>query len=407
MRKELIKKIPLSISEPLKIKKKIGKEVSIAIAEAVAQCKVDVISAYPITPQTHIVEHLAELVNNGELDAEYIPVESEHAAMSACIGASATSARTFTSTSSQGLLLMYENLFIASALRLPIVMVIVNRSISAPISIWNDHSDVMTMRDSGWITTFAENGQEAVDLIYHAYRVAEKALLPVALNIDGFTLSHVIEPIELLDQELVDKYVPPLRMKYKLDPKNPITMGAIGVPEIYTEAKKAQDEALKASYRIIVNAWKEFEKLTGRRYQPVETYQMEDAEVALLIMGSLAETAMNAVDLLRKKGKKAGLIRLRLWRPFPLKDFLKAIGKIKALGVIDRAVSHGSTGGPVGIEVRSALYQSNKRPKVINFIAGLGQRDVTVEDFIELFERTYEAINKKPKFSYEIYGVME
>uniref|UniRef100_A0A7V4N4A5 Pyruvate ferredoxin oxidoreductase n=1 Tax=Thermodesulfobacterium geofontis TaxID=1295609 RepID=A0A7V4N4A5_9BACT len=389
------------------MKKKIGKEVSIAIAEAVAQCKVDVISAYPITPQTHIVEHLAELVNNGELDAEYIPVESEHAAMSACIGASATSARTFTSTSSQGLLLMYENLFIASALRLPIVMVIVNRSISAPINIWNDHSDVMTMRDSGWITTFAENGQEAVDLIYHAYRVAEKALLPVALNIDGFTLSHVIEPIELLDQELVDKYVPPLRMKYKLDPKNPITMGAIGVPEIYTEAKKAQDEALKASYRIIVNAWKEFEKLTGRRYQPVETYQMEDAEVALLIMGSLAETAMNAVDLLRKKGKKAGLIRLRLWRPFPLKDFLKAIGKIKALGVIDRAVSHGSTGGPVGIEVRSALYQSNKRPKVINFIAGLGQRDVTVEDFIELFERTYEAINKKPKFSYEIYGVME
>jgi pyruvate ferredoxin oxidoreductase alpha subunit len=407
LKKELVKKIPLSISESLKVKKKIGKEVSIAIAEAVAQCKVDVISAYPITPQTHIVEHLADLVNNGELEAEYIPVESEHAAMSACIGASATSARTFTSTSSQGLLLMYENLFIASALRLPIVMVIVNRSISAPISIWNDHSDVMTMRDSGWITTFAENGQEAVDLIYHAYRVAEKALLPVAVNIDGFTLSHVIEPIELLDQELVDKYVPPLRMKYKLDPKNPITMGAIGVPEIYTEAKKAQDEALNASYRIIVNAWKEFEKLTGRRYQPVETYQMEDAEVALFIMGSLAETAMNAVDLLRKKGKKAGLIRFRLWRPFPLKDFLRAIGKIKALGIVDRAVSHGATGGPVGIEVRSALYQSNKRPKVINFIAGLGQRDVTVEDFIELFERTYEAISKKPKFSYEIYGVKE
>jgi len=387
--------------------KRLAKEVSIAIAEAVAQCKVDVISAYPITPQTHIVEHLAELVNNGELEAEYMPVESEHAAMSACIGAAATGARTFTSTSAQGLLLMYENLFIASAFRLPIVMVIANRSISAPISIWNDHSDVMTMRDSGWITTFAENGQEAVDLIYHAYRVAEKALLPVAVNIDGFTLSHVIEPIELLDQELVDKYIPPLRMKYKLDPKKPITMGAIGVPEIYTEAKKAQDEAFKASYKIIVNAWKEFEKLTGRRYQPVETYQMEDAEVALLIMGSLAETAMNAVDFLRKKGKKVGLLRFRLWRPFPLKDFLRAIGKIRALGVIDRAVSHGSTGGPVGIEVRSALYQSNKRPKVVNFIAGLSGRDVTVEDFVELFEKTYEAINKKPKFSYEIYGVKE
>ncbi|MDF2953533.1 MAG: Pyruvate:ferredoxin oxidoreductase or related 2-oxoacid:ferredoxin oxidoreductase [Thermodesulfobacterium sp.] len=387
--------------------KVIAKEVSIAIAEAVAQCKVDVISAYPITPQTHIVEHLAELVNNGELDAEYMPVESEHAAMSACIGASATGARTFTSTAAQGLLLMYENLFIASAFRLPIVMVIANRSISAPISIWNDHSDVMTMRDSGWIQTFAENGQEAVDLIYHAYRVAEKALLPVALNIDGFTLSHVIEPIELLDQELVDKYIPPLRMKYKLDPKKPITMGAIGIPEIYTEAKKAQDEALKASYRIIVNAWKEFEKLTGRKYQPIESYEMEDAEVALIIMGSLAGTAMDAVDLLREKGKKVGLIKIRLWRPFPLKDFLKAIGKVRAIGVIDRAVSHGSTGGPVGIEVRSALYQSNKRPKVVNFIAGLSGRDVTVEDFVELFERTYDVISKKPRFSYEIYGVKE
>jgi len=386
---------------------KVAKEVSIAIADAVAQCKVDVISAYPITPQTHIVEHLAELVNNGELDAEYMPVESEHAAMSACIGAAATGARTFTSTAAQGLLLMYENLFIASAFRLPIVMVIANRSVSAPISIWNDHSDVMTMRDSGWIQTFAENGQEAVDLIYHAYRVAEKALLPVAVNIDGFTLSHVIEPIEFLDQKLVDKYVPPLRMKYKLDPKKPITMGAIGIPEIYTEAKKAQDEALKASYRIIVNAWKEFEKLTGRKYQPVETYKMEDAEVALIIMGSLAETAMNAVDLLRKKGERVGLLRFRLWRPFPMRDFIRAIGKVKAIGVIDRAVSHGSTGGPVGIEVRSALYQSNKRPKIINFIAGLSGRDVTVEDFIEFFEKTYEAISKKPKFSYEIYGAKE
>lgn len=384
-----------------------AKEVSIAIADAVAQCKVEVISAYPITPQTHIVEHLAELVNNGELDAEYIPVESEHAALSACIGASATGARTFTSTSSQGLLLMYENLFIASAFRLPIVMVIANRSVSAPISIWNDHSDVMTLRDSGWIQTFAENGQEAVDLIYHAYKVAEKALLPVAVNIDGFTLSHVIEPVEFLDEELINKYIPPLRMKYKLDPKNPITMGAIGIPEIYTEAKKAQDFAFNNSYKIIINAWKEFEKLTGRKYNPVETYRMEDAEVALVIMGSLAGTAMDAVDQLREKNKKVGLIRFRLWRPFPLKDFLKAIGKVKAIGVIDRAVSHGSTGGPVGIEIRSALYQSNKRPKVINFIAGLSGRDVTVEDFVEIFEKTYFAIKRKPNFSYEIYGVKE
>jgi pyruvate ferredoxin oxidoreductase alpha subunit len=387
--------------------KRVAKEVSIAVADAVAQCRVDVISAYPITPQTHIVEHLAELVNNGELDAEYIPVESEHAAMSACIGAAAAGARTFTSTSSQGLLFMYENLPIASAFRLPIVMVIANRSISAPISIWNDHSDVMTTRDFGWIQTFAENGQEAVDLVYHAYRVAEKCLLPVAVNLDGFIVTHVVEPIEMLEQELVDKYLPPLKMKYKLDPKKPITMGAIGVPEVYTEAKKALDEAVKASYKVVVQAWKEFEKISGKRYQPVETYRMDDAEVAMVIMGSLAETACNAVDELRAKGKKVGLVRFRLWRPFPMQDFLKAIGKVKALCVVDRAVSYASTGGPVGIEVRSALYQSNKRPRVVNFIAGLSGRDVTKDDFIELFERTFEAISKKPKFSYEIYGVKE
>lgn len=387
--------------------KRIAKEVSVAVAEAVASCDVDVVSAYPITPQTHIVERLAELVNNGELDAEYLLVESEHAAMSACIGAAATGARTFTSTSAQGLLLMYETLFIASGLRLPIVMVVVNRSVSAPISIWNDHSDIMTMRDAGWIQTFAENGQQAVDLIYHAYKVAEKTLIPVAVNLDGFIVSHVVEPVELLEKELVKKYLPPLKMKYKLDPKNPITIGAIGVPEIYTEAKKSLDEALKASYQTIVNAWKTFEKLTGRKYQPIESYQMDDAEVGMVIMGSLAETAMNAVDHLRKKGKKVGLIRIRLWRPFPMRDFIKAIGKVKVLCVVDRAVSHCATGGPVGIEVRSALYQSNKRPRVVNFVAGLSGRDVTVEDFAEMFEIGFEALTKKPEFTYEIYGVKE
>ncbi len=387
--------------------KRVAKEVSIAVADAVAQCKVDVVSAYPITPQTHIVEHLAELVNNGELDAEYMPVESEHAAMSACIGAAATGARTFTSTSSQGLLLMYEMLPIASAFRLPIVMVIANRAISAPISIWNDHSDVMTMRDHGWIQTFAENGQEAVDLVYHAYRVAEKAMLPVAVNLDGFIVTHVVEPVEMLDQELVDKYIPPLRMKYKLDPKKPITMGAIGVPEIYTEAKKAQDEAFKSAYKVVVKAWQDFERISGRRYQPIETYRMEDAEVALVIMGSLAETAMNAVDSLREKGKRVGLVRIRLWRPFPTQDFLKAIAKVKALCVFDRALSFGATGGPVGIEIRSALFQSNKRPKVLNLVGALGGRDVTTEDFEEIFDRTFSFVKAKPRFAYEIIGAKE
>ncbi|WP_297056359.1 pyruvate ferredoxin oxidoreductase [Thermosulfurimonas sp.] len=389
--------------------KRIAKEVSIAIAEAVKQCRVDVIAAYPITPQTHIVEHLSELVANGELDAEYITVESEHSAISACLGSVATGARTFTSTSSQGLALMHEILFIAPALRLPVVMVVANRALSAPISIWNDHGDIMAERDIGWIQTFAENGQEAVDLVYHAFRVAEdrRVMFPAIVNIDGFTLSHMIEPIELPDQEQVDRYLPPFRPRYKLDPRKPLTMGPVGIPEIYTEAKKAQDEAFKNAYRVILKAWDEFEEVFGRRYRPVETYRMEDAEVALLIMGSLAETAMTAVDRMREAGKKVGLVRLRLWRPFPLRDFVKAVKGLKVLAVIDRALSPGATGGPVGTEVRSALYQVPGRPRVVNFIAGLGGRDVTVEDFEEMADRAYVYMKKKPKEPYEMIGVKE
>ncbi len=389
--------------------KRIAKEVSIAVAEAVKQCKVDVIAAYPITPQTHIVEHLSELVANGELDAEYITVESEHSAISACLGSVATGARTFTSTSSQGLALMHEILFIAPALRLPVVMVVANRALSAPISIWNDHGDIMAQRDVGWIQTFAENGQEAVDLVYHAFRVAEdrRVMFPVIVNLDGFNLSHMIEPIELPDQEQVDQYLPPFKPKYKLDPRKPISMGPVGIPEIYTEAKKAQDEAFKNAYKVIVKAWDEFEKIFGRRYRPIETYRMDDAEVALLIMGSLAETAMTAVDKMREAGKKVGLVRIRLWRPFPLRDFVRAVKGVKMLAVIDRALSPGATGGPVAVEVRSALYQVPGRPRIANFIAGLGGRDVTVEDFEEMADKAYFYMKKKPKEPYEMIGVKE
>ena len=389
--------------------KRIAKEVSIAIAEAVKQCRVDVIAAYPITPQSHIVEHLSELVANGELDAEYVTVESEHSAISACLGAVATGARTFTSTSAQGLALMHEILFITSAMRLPVVMVVANRALSAPISIWNDHGDIMAERDIGWIQTFAENGQEAVDLLYHAFRVAEdrRVMFPAIVNIDGFNLSHMIEPIELPDQELVDKYIPPFKPKYKLDPRKPISIGPVGIPEIYMEVKKAQDEAFKNAYKVIIKAWQEFEEIFGRRYQPVESYRMEDAEVALLIMGSLAETAMTAVDKMREAGKKVGLLRFRLWRPFPLRDFLKAVKGVKLLAVIDRAISIGATGGPVGTEVRSALYQVTGRPRIVNFIAGLGGRDVTVEDFEEMTDKAYFYLKKKPKEPYEMIGVKE
>ncbi|WP_022852722.1 2-ketoisovalerate ferredoxin oxidoreductase subunit alpha [Thermodesulfatator atlanticus] len=389
--------------------KKIAKEVSIAIADAVKLARAEVIAAYPITPQTHIVEHLSELVASGELDAEYITVESEHSAISAATGAVATGARTFTSTAAQGLALMHEILFITSALRLPVVMVVANRALSAPISIWNDHSDIMAERDIGWIQVFAENGQEAVDLTIQAFRIAEdrNVMFPMIVNIDGFTLSHVIEPIILPDQEEVDAFLPPFKPKYKLDPRKPISMGPVGIPEIYFEAKKAQDEAFKNTPRVIKRVWKDWANRFGREYNAVETYRMEDAEVALLIMGSLAETAMTAIDKMRDEGKKVGLVRIRLWRPFPVQEFRKAVSGVKVLGVIDRALTPGAVGGPVGTEVKGALYNAARRPRVVNFIAGLGGRDVTVEDFEEMAERAAFYMKKRPKEAYEMIGVRE
>ncbi len=389
--------------------KRVAMEVSIAIAEAVKMANVDVISAYPITPQTHIVEHLSEVVANGELDAEYITVESEHSAMSACLGAAATGARVFTSTSSQGLALMHEILFIAPPLRLPVVMVVANRALSAPISIWNDHGDIMAQRDIGWLMTFAENGQEAFDLTLHAFRVAEdrRVMLPFAVNIDGFNLSHVIEPIEIPDQELVDRYIPKYKPKFRLEPRKPISIGAVGIPEVYTEAKKVTDEAVKNARKVILKAWDEFADIFGRRYQPVETYRAEDAEILILIMGSLAETAMTAVDKMREAGKKVGLVRLRLWRPFPLMEFRKAISGAKVLAVVDRALSPGAVTPPVASEVRSALYSAPKRPKIFSFIAGLGGRDVTTETFEEIVDKAAFYAKKRPKELYEMIGVRE
>jgi pyruvate ferredoxin oxidoreductase alpha subunit len=367
--------------------KRIGIEVSLAVSEAAKLANVDVISAYPITPQTHIVEHLSELVADGHLDAEFIPVESEHSAMSACIGASAAGARTFTSTCAQGLALMLEICYIAAALRLPIVMAMANRSLSGPISIWNDHGDLMMARDSGWIQIVAENGQEAFDLTIQAFKIAEdhRVLLPVIVNLDGFTLSHVIEPIEILSQEEVDKYLPPYKPKMWLDLKNPITMGAVGIPDVYTEAKKAQDEALKGAKPVVIEAWAEFAKLFGRKYQPVETYKTEGADTLLVTMGSTSETAMTAVDAMRAAGRKVGIVRIRLYRPFPREEFLAAIKGAKQLAVMDRALAmSGMETGPLATEIKSILYDQAQKPYVWNFIAGLAGRDITVENFTEM-----------------------
>ncbi len=365
---------------------RVGLEVSLACSEAVKLANVDVIAAYPITPQTHIVEHLAELVADGHLDAEFVPVESEHSAMSACLGSSAAGARTFTSSSAQGLALMHEILFIAAAMRFPIVMAVANRSLSGPLSIWNDHSDIMAERDIGWVQTFAENGQEVLDLMLHAFKVAEdhRVTLPMIVNMDGFILTHVIEPIMMPDQAEVDAYLPPFVPLQRLDIANPISMGGVGVPEVYTEAKKATQVALENSYPVVLEHWESFAKQFGRVYKPIETYQTEGAETLFVTMGSLGETCMTAIDEMRAAGEKVGQVRIRLWRPFPCQEFLKAIAGAKNLVVIDRALSPGGTDTPVASELKSLLFSEKVNTYVSGFVAGLGGRDVTRQNFKDM-----------------------
>ena len=388
--------------------KRIGMEVSTAVAEAVRLANADVISAYPITPQTHIVEHLSELVANGDLDAEFICVESEHTAMSACIGSSAAGARCFTATASQGLALMHEMLFIASSMRLPIVMAVANRALSGPLSIWNDHSDIMASRDCGWIQYFVENGQETFDHVLIAFRVAEdpQVLLPAVVNLDGFILTHMIEPHELLTQEEVDQFLPPYSPRHRLDPDKPLTMGAFAIPDIYTEIKKAQEEALRAARPVIDRGWQAFAELTGRRYEAVEAYKTEDAEALLLTMGSMGETASVAIDRMRDAGMPVGLLKLRLWRPFPSDDLIRLIGSAKKVVVLDRAISFGASANPVAAEIAALLYDREPRPRIFNAVVGLGGRDVRIEELEGVLKRALrEKSQPGPVGQYELIGV--
>ena len=359
-----------------------GLEGSFAVAEAVRMANADVISAYPITPQTHIVERLAEMIADGELDAEFITVESEHSAMSACVGASAAGARVFTCSAGQGLELMHEVLYIPASMRLPVVAVAANRALSAPLSVWCDHSDVMALRDIGWVQMFAENNQQAFDLTVCAYKIAEDkdVLFPTMVHIDGFYLSHVIEDMVLPDDEEVANFIPDFEYPLALDPEHPVSMGCYAPPFIYPEAKKAQEVDFEETKPTIQETWKEFEETFGRSYAAVETYKMEDASTALLTMGSSSETAMLAIDELRAEGKDVGLIRLRLWRPFPFTEFREAVKDLELLVVMDRAISFGM-GGPVTSEVKSALYDMRKDLKIVEFIAGIGGRDIPIEDF--------------------------
>lgn len=367
-----------------------GIEVSIAASIAAQLARVEIIAAYPITPQTHIVEHLSELVANGELDAVYINVESEHSAMSACCGASAAGARTFTSTSSQGLELMHEILFIASGLRLPIVMTTVNRALSSPLSIWGDHSDVMAARDTGWIVLFCENGQEVVDTIIMAFKIAEdrRVLLPVTVNLDGFSLSHVIEPIEFPSQEAVDAFLPPYVPLYTLHPDKPVTMGAYAMPELYTEAKYAQEMAIINSKDVVKEVMDEFGETFGRHYEPVETYNTENNDFVFIALGSIGENIKTAIDSLKKAGKNAGLVQLRLFRPFPSDELLSVLKNKKRIAVIERVMPAGSGNGPLFHEISSLMYTHNITAQIENYILGLGGRDVLPESFVDIFNGT-------------------
>jgi pyruvate ferredoxin oxidoreductase alpha subunit len=368
--------------------RRIGTEVSLAVADAVKMAAPDVISAYPITPQTHIVEELSEFVANGELDAEYIPVESEHSAMSAAVGAAAAGARVYTATSSQGLALMHEILFIASSMRLPMVMTVANRSLSGPISIWNDHSDIMAERDIGWVQLFVENGQEALEFTWAAFRIGEdkRVMLPVVVNMDGFIMSHMIEPITIPDQEVVDAFLKPYEPQIKLDTADPVTFGPVGVPEVYLEAKKQCEQALLDSKAVVSEVIDDLNHTFGRQYGLVETNGAEDAETVIVTMGSLGESVMTAVDRMNANGKAVGQARIRLWRPFPVEEFMDAVSGAKKLVVIDRAISPGSVNGPVAQELKSVFYGRLDAPEIVNVIAGIGGRDVPVDDFVQMVE---------------------
>lgn len=389
--------------------KRVGMEVSLVIGEAAKMADVDVVAAYPITPQTHIVEHIAELVANGELDAEYIPVESEHSAMSACLGSVAAGARTITATAGQGLELMHEVLYTASAMRLPVVMAVANRALSSPLNVWGDQSDLMAVRDTGWIQIICENGQETFDQTLCAFRIAEdpRVLLPVMVHLDGFYLTHVVEPIIIPSQDDVNRFLPPFKYPLPLDPDQPMSMGAFAPPILYSETKKAQEVNIRASKKIIVEHWDEFGKIFGRHYHPVEKYRTEGAKIMLLTLGSFGETAMTAVDEMRNEGKDVGLLKLRLWRPFPFEELLDAVDDVEVLIVVDRALSFGGQGGPAYSEIRSALYSEKKRPKIVGFVGGLGGRDLMVDEFKGMVKRGQEITETGAEKEFEMYGVRE
>jgi pyruvate ferredoxin oxidoreductase alpha subunit len=360
-----------------------------AVAYAMKQVDPDVCAAYPITPSTQAIEDFAGYVADGAVQTELITAESEHSAMSACIGASAAGARVMTATSSQGLALMWEMLYVASGLRLPIVITNVNRALSAPINIHCDHSDSMGARDSGWIQIYSETVQEAYDNIFQAVRIAEDARvrLPVMVCLDGFITSHAIENVVLMDDQEARRFIGEFKPNHPLlDTGRPVSYGAMTLPDTYMEFKRQQSEAITAAKDVVVEVGAEFGRRFGRAYGLMESYRLEDADAAVVVLSSAAGTTKVAVDEMRKAGRKVGLLRPRLFRPFPFREMAEALKGVKAVACLDRADSMSSFGGPLFNEVRSALYDLQARPKVVGRIFGLGGRDYKVKDAVGVFE---------------------
>ena len=360
-----------------------------AVSIAIKQIEPDVVAAYPITPSTEVPQYFSQYCANGLVKTEFVAVESEHSAMSACIGAQAAGGRSMTATSAQGLALMWEMLYIASSYRLPIIMATINRALSGPINIHCDHSDSMGARDSGWIQIYSENNQEAYDNFIQAVRIGEHpdVMLPVMDCFDGFITSHKVENMELLPDEEVKKFVGKYKPPYHLmDKKKPMSMGPLSLPMFYFESKRQQAEVMKSSIKVILEVAKDFEKLTGRKYGLFEEYKMEDASVAIVLINSTAGTAKDVVDELREKGVKAGLIKIRVYRPFPVEQIAKALSKCKAVAVMDRADSLNGAGGPLFTDVTSAMYGRTEGVKVVNYIYGLGGRDVKTDDIKVVYD---------------------
>ena len=366
-----------------------------AAAIAMKQINPDVVAAFPITPSTEIPQYFSTFVSNGQVDTEFVAVESEHSAMSACIGAEAAGGRAMTATSANGLSLMWEMIYIASSLRLPIVMSLVNRAVSGPLNIHNDHSDAMGVRDSGWIMLFSENNQEAYDNLLMAHKIAENkdVLLPLMVCQDGFITSHSIENIELEDDELVKKFVGKYEPDhYLLNHKEPIAIGPLDLQAYLFEHKAQQAEAMKNAKKVIKEVSKEFEELTGRKYSLFEEYKTEDADIVIVAMNSTAGTAKFTADKLRKQGIKAGVLKVRVFRPFPGEEIAKALANAKAVAVLDKADGLNAVGGPLFTDITSAMQVSKVSVPTVNYIYGIGGRDTKVSDLESVYTDLQEIV---------------